>query len=237
MVVERSWPHRVDSGCWVAFSAPMGLQRFEQRLERLVEGVFAKAFRGGLQPVELGRRLVREMDIHRALSVGGTLVPNQFTIALSPDDRERLSAIEHTLVAELVDTARLHAREEGYRFPGAVTVSLVTDPHLAVGSFHVDGRMAEGGPTSGLVLADGSRFDLPDDPVTVGRAPDCDLVLADPTVSKHHFELRHQGADVVLVDLGSTNGTRVNDVGVRDRVLVDGDRIQVGATVLRFETV
>jgi pSer/pThr/pTyr-binding forkhead associated (FHA) protein len=87
------------------------------------------------------------------------------------------------------------------------------------------------------VLADGTRFDLDDRPVTVGRGPDCDLVLADPTVSKHHFELRPRGTDVVLVDLGSTNGTRVNDVGVRDRVLADGDRIRVGATVLRFETV
>jgi hypothetical protein len=215
----------------------MGLQKFEQRLERLVEGAFAKAFRSGLQPVELGRRLVREMDIRRALGVKGILVPNQFAIALSPSDRERFASIEHTLVAELVDTARHHAREEGYRFPGAVTVELVTDAHLAPGSFHVEGRLAEGGPTAGLVLADGSRFDLPEEPVTVGRAPDCDLVLADPTVSKHHFELRQHGTNVVLVDLGSTNGTRVNDVGVRDRVLADGDCIRVGATVLRFETI
>ena len=215
----------------------MGLQHIEQRLERLVEGVFAKAFRGGLQPVEVGRRLVREMDTHRAVGVRGVLVPNQFTIALSPEDRDRFSSIEHTLVAELVDTARQHARDEGYRFPGAVSVELVTDPHVPVGSFHVEGRLAEGGPTAGLVLADGSRFDLPDSPVTVGRAPDCNLVLADPTVSKHHFELRQQGADVVLIDLGSTNGTRVNDVGVHDHVLADGDCIRVGATVLRFETV
>jgi hypothetical protein len=215
----------------------MGLQRFEQRLERLVEGAFAKAFGGGLQPVELGRRLVREMDIHRALGVRGTLVPNRFTIALSPPDRDRFASIEHSLVAELVDTARLHAREEGYRFPGAVSVELVTDAHLAVGSFHLEGRLAEGGPTAALVLADGSRLDVPDEPFTVGRAPDCDLVLADPTVSKHHFELRHRGADVVLVDLGSTNGTRVNDLVVRDRVLADGDCIQVGASTLRFETV
>jgi hypothetical protein len=214
----------------------MGLQKFEQRLERLVEGVFAKAFRGGLQPVELGRRLVREMDTHRALGVRGVLVPNQFRITLSPEDRTRFASIEHTLIAELVDTARHHARDEGYRLPGAVTVELVTDAHLPVGSFHLEARLAEGGPLAGLVLADGSRFDLPERPVTVGRAPDCDLVLADPTVSKHHCELRPEGADVVLVDLGSTNGTRVNDVGVHDRVLIDGDRIRVGATVLRFET-
>jgi len=115
----------------------MGLQRFEQRLERLVEGAFAKAFGGGLQPVELGRRLVREMDLHRALGVRGTLVPNRFTISMSPDDRARFASIEHTLIAELIDTARSHARDDGYRFPGALTVELFTDPHVAVGSFHL----------------------------------------------------------------------------------------------------
>jgi Protein of unknown function (DUF3662)/Inner membrane component of T3SS, cytoplasmic domain len=215
----------------------MGLQKFEQRLERLVEGVFAKAFRGGLQPVELGRRLVREMDMRRTLGVRGTLVPNRFAFALSPADRQRFEAIEHTLVAELVDTARQHARDEGYRFPGAVTVEIVTDGRVATGSFHLTSQLAEGGPVAALVLADGSRHDLADRPVTVGRAPDCDLVLGDPTVSKHHFELRPRGTDVVLVDLGSTNGTRVNDARVRDQVLADGDQIRVGATVLRFETV
>jgi hypothetical protein len=215
----------------------MGLQKFEQRLERLVEGVFAKAFRTGLQPVELGRRLVREMDLHRTLGVRGTLVPNRFTIALSPADRARFEPIEQTLVAELVDTARQYAREENCRFAGAVSVELVTDERLGAGSFRVSSRLAEGGPTAGLVLSDGTRFDVGDKPVTVGRSGDCDLVLTDPTVSKHHIELRPRGGDVVLVDLGSTNGTRVNDIGVRDRVLADGDQIRVGATVLRFEAV
>jgi hypothetical protein len=218
-------------------NAAMGLQKFEQRLEHLVEGVFAMAFRGGLQPVELGRRLVREMDLHRTIGVRGTLVPNRFTIALSAEDRERFSPIEHTLVAELIDTARQHARDEGTRFPGAVSVELVTDDHVRPGAFRLDGVLAEGGATAGLVLADGSRFDVGDKPVTIGRAADCDVVLSDPTVSKHPIEMRPRGTDVVLIDLGSTNGTRVNNVGVRDHVLADGDEIRIGATVLRFEAV
>ena len=215
----------------------MGLQRFEQRLERLVEGVFAKAFRSGLQPVELGRRLVREMDLHRTLGVRGTLVPNRFVIAVGPADRERLAAIEQTLVAELIDTARQHARQQGYRFAGLVSVDLVTEPHLGPGSFRVTGEMAEGGPSGAVVLPNGTRIGIADEPITVGRGSDCDLVLDDPTVSKHHLELRRQGADVVLVDLGSTNGTRVNGAGIRDRVLADGDEVRLGATVLRYEAV
>jgi len=215
----------------------MGLQRFEQRLERLVEGAFAKAFRSGLQPVELGRRLVREMDLNRTLAVHGTLVPNHFTIRLGPADRERLAPIEQTLVSELVDTARQHAREEGYRFAGMVAVDLVTDNRLGPGSFRLEGAMVEGGPTSAVVLGDGTRVGVGDEPVTIGRAADCDLVLADPTISKHHLELRRQGLEVVLIDLGSTNGTRVNGAGVRERVLADGDEIRLGATVLRYEAV
>ncbi len=80
----------------------MGLQQFERRLERLVEGVFAKAFRSGLQPVEIGRRLTREMDLRRTVAPRGTLAPNAFTVVLSPSDRERFAPIEDELVGELV---------------------------------------------------------------------------------------------------------------------------------------
>ena len=70
----------------------MGLQRFERGLERLVEGVFAKAFRSGLQPVELGRRLAREMDLRRSVGVNGMVAPNHYEIALSPVDAERFAS-------------------------------------------------------------------------------------------------------------------------------------------------
>jgi len=215
----------------------MGLQRIEQGLERLVEGAFAKAFRSGLQPVELGRRLVREMDLHRTLGVRGTLVPNHFSIAVGPADRARLAPIEQTLVAELSDSARQHARDEHYRFAGALTVELVTDDHLAPGEFRLHGRLVEGGPASALVLADGTRVGIGEKPLTIGRGPDCDLVLSDPTVSKRHLQVTRQGGQVVLSDLGSTNGTRVNGAGVRERALADGDEIHLGATVLRYEAV
>jgi len=215
----------------------MGLQRFEQRLERLVEGVFAKAFRSGLQPVEIGRRLVREMDLNRTLGVRGTIVPNVFLIALSPADRARFAPLEQTFVAELVDTARQHARDAGYRFLGMVRVEVATDPAQGEGTFRLEGRVVEGGATSAVVLPDGTRIAIGDEPVVVGRAPECDLVLADPTVSKRHLALRRQGSDVVVADLGSTNGTRVNGAGIREQVLNDGDEIHLGATVLRYEAV
>jgi hypothetical protein len=213
----------------------MGLQKFEQRLERLVEGVFAKAFRSGLQPVELGRRLVREMDLGRTVGVRGVLAPNDFVVAVGGEDREQMAPIEQTLVRELVDAAREHAKQESYRLPGPVNVELRTDPTLARGTFRLLARMVEGDAVASVVLADGTRIGVGDDPVTLGRASDCNVVLADPTVSKRHAELRRQGTEIVLIDLGSTNGTKVNGAGIRERALADGDEIRIGATVMRFE--
>src|SRR5256885_11814461 len=105
----------------------MGLQRFERRLERLVEGGFGKAFRSGLQPVEIGRRMVREMDAGRTLGVRGTVVPNQITVSLSTEDLERFAGFRDSLVAELADAAREHARDEGYHFSGPVEVTIAAD--------------------------------------------------------------------------------------------------------------
>ena len=100
----------------------MGLQRFERRLERLVEGAFNKTFRSGLQPVEIGRRFVREVDTGRTLGVRGTVVPNHFVVRLSPEDAERFAGFTDALERELQDAVREHARDEGYHFVGPVDV-------------------------------------------------------------------------------------------------------------------
>jgi hypothetical protein len=215
----------------------MGLQQFERRLERLVEGVFAKAFRSGLQPVEVGRRLTREMDLHRTHGVRGVLVPNIFELALAPTDHERFEQFADTLVRDLADMARQHARDEGYTFVGPVEISLEVDPSLTPGMFLVSSevREAAGGTPGSLVLPDGARIELGDEPVTIGRLPDCEVALDDRNVSRRHAEVRRDGTTFLVVDLDSTNGTRVNGAGVKERRLTDGDTITVGTTTLRFE--
>jgi hypothetical protein len=216
----------------------MGLQQFERRLEHLVEGVFAKAFRGGLQPVELGRRLTREMDAKRTVGVRGTIAPNDFVFALAPADSERLGSFADALVRELADAAREHARGEGYVFVGPVHVTLETEESLSPGMFLTSGTVREaagGAPVGALVLPDGSRVPLADEPVTIGRMADCGVVLTDENVSRRHAEVRRLGGAIMVVDLGSTNGTKVNGAGVRERRLDDGDQITVGTTTLRFE--
>ena len=215
----------------------MGLQGFERRLERLVEGGFAKLFRGGLQPVELGRRLTREMDVQRTNAVRGVLVPNHFTFALSPSDHERFTSFEDALARELADAARGHARDEGYHFIGPVEVTLETDKSLTPGMFLLKGEIVEGegGLVGALVMPDGRRIPVGDEPVTIGRLPECEIVLADSKVSRRHAEVRRDSGVVVVVDLGSTNGTQVNGAGISERTLNDGDAITVGTTTLRYE--
>src|SRR5215207_21845 len=104
----------------------MGLQAFERGVERIVEGVFTRAFRTNLRPIELGRRLVREMDDHRSVDVRGrTIVPNQFRFYLSSTDAGGFAEIHDALVRELADAAREYARDEGYFFMGTVQVELM----------------------------------------------------------------------------------------------------------------
>jgi hypothetical protein len=217
----------------------MGLLGFERRLERLVEGVFSRAFSSGLRPIELSRRLAREMDDQRTVNVRGAVAaPNEFAIALAPEDHEQFAEVEGSLVRELEEAARTHARDQQYVFMGPVEVQVVVDERLRVGAFHVDARFKEGPQGAGagaLVLASGERHPLGREPLTIGRATSSDIVVVDSNASRTHARVEPEGDGWAVVDLGSTNGTRVNGSTISRRRLVDGDEITVGTTRLRFE--
>ena len=217
----------------------MVLRNFERRLERMVEGAFARAFRSGLRPVEIGRRLTREMDDSRSIGVrGNTVVANDFTVNLSQQDADEFADVTDSMSRNLADLARDHAREENYEFMGPVAVQLEVDPKMRVGSFSITARLREGGGGAGagsLVLPNGDRFVLGEAIVTIGRMPDSVITLEDPNVSRNHAEIRPSGETFVLADVGSTNGTKVNGVKVGERILQDGDELTFGSTTLRFE--
>ena len=217
---------------------PVGLQGFERRLERLVEGSFNKAFRSGLQPVEIGHRVTRVLDAGRTLGVSGRPVaPNNIGVYLAPADFERFSSFAEALARELAEAARAHAKDEGYQFVGAVTVTLVPDESLKKGDFDVVAEILEGagGRAGSLILGDGRRVSLGEDAAVIGRASECTVPLNDPRASRRHAEIRPRDDGFVVVDLGSMNGTRVNGVPVHEHLLRDGDEIFVGATSMRFE--
>jgi hypothetical protein len=216
----------------------MGLQQFEERLERLVEGTLAKPFRSNLQPVEIGRRLTREMDLHRRVGVRGLIAPNVFIVTLAPADVDRFANFVEALSRELADAAREHAKIEGYSFLGPVDVQIYEGTRLRTGRFTVNAEVREGVDGLSLVellLPDGTRIAVETEPVVIGRLPECQVVLGDPNVSRRHAEVRRTGEGIVVTDLGSTNGTKVNGVSVREQHLASGDEITVGSPTLVLE--
>ena len=217
----------------------MGLRGFERRLENAVEGVFARAFRSGVRPVEIGRRVERVLDDERTVDVRGrTVVPNEFRVQLSELDHERYADVQDVLERELAETVRARARERGYSFLGPVSVAILSQPQLRTGRFQVGGRMSEGPGGTGagsLVLPDGTRYPLGDRPVRMGRQADCDLLIDEPNASRHHAEIRPDGDGYLLTDLGSTNGTKVNDTLIDRYRLRDGDVVTIGSRHMRFE--
>jgi FHA domain-containing protein len=235
----------------------MGILRdFERRLETMFEGFFARALPGGgLQPVELGKRMVRVMDEQKNVSVANVYVPNEFTFFLSSKDIERLRPVENALDKELGAIARRAAASEGWRLLGPPVIRLVEDDSAAQGTFRVEAIVVEGmdeqadeaGPHTALLqmstdhdaelVVVGSKrrpYPLAKDALSIGRLDSCDIVLSDTGVSRKHAEVRREGDEWVVVDLNSTNGTIVNGQAVRRHRLAEGDRIEVGETTIEY---
>jgi Protein of unknown function (DUF3662)/FHA domain len=121
----------------------MVLRAIEQKIEALFEGVFGRAFRTNVQPVELARKLAKEMDDHRTVSVSRVYVPNEYTIYLSPDDRAQFEGYEGNLRTELQEYLGEHARREQYALLTSPRVGFETDADLDVGEFGIATRMAQ----------------------------------------------------------------------------------------------
>src|SRR2546423_3985206 len=125
------------------------LRNIESKLESLFEGVFGRAFRANVQPVELARKLIKEMDEHRNVSVSRVYVPNEYTVYLAPGDREQFSSYEDQLKDELAEYLAEHARRENYVLLTPPKVQLETDDDLDVGVFGIATRMVQTGPKAG----------------------------------------------------------------------------------------
>lgn len=220
------------------------LEQFESRLDRLVNGAFARAFRAEVQPVEIAAALQREMDDRAAvIDRDRTVTPNHFTVELSPHDHQRLQAFADTIRGELAVVVEEHARHQRYALAGGVDVELGLDPALDTGVFRVTSA-AEAGPSAAqaaalfpgsprLITARGTELPLTGVTVRIGRGADVDLRIDDPSVSRLHAEMT-LSSPAVIRDLGSTNGTFVDDVRVQESAVPDGARVTLGTVVLTF---
>lgn len=151
----------------------------EQRIEGVVERGFRRAFRSSLQPVELARKLAREMDDHKTLSVSKVYVPNEFTVYLAPADRESFASYEHALVVELAAYLETHAGGGGFSMVAPAVVTLETDEDLRPGEFGISCRMADAPPEAAPAAAATSDAPAPEGPAGAA-APAAPVVPTPP---------------------------------------------------------
>lgn len=246
------------------------LRNLESKLAGLVEGTFSRAFKSEVRPVEIARKLAREMDEHKVVSLSRTYAPNEYAVWLSPRDREQFAGYEDELRRELAGYLLEHARRERVALLTQPEIEFRTDERLRLGEFGIQARMVHppegvGGPPSPAgegrttVYSSAERLAAPlrePDPrratarlrvggrtvlvgvqgAVLGRSRDCDVVLEDANVSRHHAELRPSGGSWVVRDLGSTNGVKVNGRRIASpESLKSGDQLELGTSRLVFE--
>lgn len=119
------------------------LRSLEEKIAGLVEGTFSRAFRSEVRPVEIARKLAREMEDHKSMSVSRTYVPNEYRVFLSPRDRERFSGYEGALAAELGGYLLEHARRERLSLLSRPVVEFETDERLGLGEFGIQTRVVQ----------------------------------------------------------------------------------------------
>jgi len=227
-----------------------GLQRFEQRLESMISGAFARAFRSAVQPVEIAAALQRECDNNaQILSRERRMVPNDFHVELSPTDLDRLAPFDSALADELVHQVEEHARLQGYVFPGPISIDFEATEDLTTGRFRILSKAAarvQSNATHTQVrraraVLEVNRTQQPLVPpgLVVGRGTDADLRINDPGVSRRHIEFGVQatGRDgtelaIEVRDLGSTNGMLVDGHKVSRAALHDGSQVRIGNTTM-----
>ncbi len=240
------------------------LSDFEDRLARTVEGMFAGAFRSPVQPAELAKTLAKAMDDSRLVGVGKVYVPVEYTVTLSEADSKELGTIAETLAGELETYLIAYAQEEGYHLTSHPKVRIETSGDLKLGRFMVHADAQTIGPSDGDLVPDEERISSPTpasrrkarghlntlstvtvsgishdvalkgDRVLVGRLADCDICLDDANASRNHAVFVHHADGWWIEDMGSTNGTLVNDQPIERCRLQDGDVIQVGVTRLVY---
>jgi len=230
-----------------------GFQNLEHRLEQMISGAFARAFRSAVQPVEISAALQRECDNNaQILSRDRRLVPNDFHVELSTSDLERLAPYDSALADELVTQLRAHADQQGYVFPGPVTLAFEPAEDLTTGRFRIRSRAqakvtgpAPGTPSEArraraMLEINGTRHPLQPPGLVVGRGTEADVRINDPGVSRRHIEFTVGGESGIAIevhDLGSTNGMLVDGHRIIHAGLRDGSQVKIGNTTMTVRVV
>lgn len=200
--------------------------RVERRLEGAVNGVFARAFKGDVQPVEIAARLQRELDAEaKLMSRERRLVPNEFVVRLSQHDYDRLAPYGKTLMNELLPELKSHAQSMGYVFNGAIMIHLELDDSLPTGRFTISSS-AVAQPAQGAVAAPSAGAQPAGTPADADQAAEATATM--PTVAEEATARSRMVLEVggvrhplqppgLVVGRGADADLRVDDPGVSRR--------------------
>ncbi|HWE62848.1 MAG TPA: DUF3662 and FHA domain-containing protein [Chloroflexota bacterium] len=238
------------------------LARFEAMMESMVERPFARLLRTRMQPIEVAKRLAREMEAERTVAINRVLVPNSFVVSLSAEDFDHFAPIQAMLQREMATYVKDYAAEHKYSMPGEPSVTLERDQSLRPSALRISARMDEPDrspataplqPTQVMPAGDvpvpkappspnkrarieleGASCYLDRDVVTLGRGLDNDVVVEDRRVSRHHARIQFGPRGWEIMDLASTNGTFVNGRQVKQRLIDHGATISLGGLEMKF---
>jgi hypothetical protein len=232
------------------------IARLEAHLERLVEGAFTHIFGRTIRPHEIAVQLARAMEDGVVPARAGdprSLAPDQYVIHMHPRVVEQLNKRQPALTQILSEHMVELATNAGYRLDHAPSIRLLPDPNISIGRIAVNAKHSRGqkertaimkrvefppeqeSPRNPQLLINGERAVPLDQPLfNVGRSRDNHIVLDDPSVSRHHLQLRLRFGRFTLFDAQSQSGTFVNDVLIKEHRLQAGDVIRIGNTSLIY---
>ena len=233
------------------------LENFEERLGKIVNGSFSKAFKSQVQPVELAAGLQGEIDSRVTNINGEQIAPNIFIIGLAQQDFERLSGYFSALANELGEVATKYCIEQRYSPADRPEISFVLENGFNTGDFRIKSTSGKASDaqvnqvvltpaeplapipvmtesvTPHLRTIEGDDYPLTQSVTNIGRGTDADIQVNDSGVSRIHCSIV-LGSEVLIRDNGSTNGTLVDGNRITEAVLHDGSIIKVGNTTLTY---
>ncbi len=211
------------------------LERLEAALEQAIEGGLAR-LGGGVQPLEVARRLQAAMTDARLIGPEYAYVPNRYQVRLADEDFEVFAGVAEDIAEQLSAYLEQCAREESSAYGHQIRVELKGGAERR-GRIEVAHQFEDSAPGARLLIESGQpggNFAVGERAV-IGRDPDCEVQLTEGRVSRRHVQLEWTYRGYLLRDLGSRNGTFVNGVQVDEAILADGDLLEVGLVQLRFD--
>lgn len=237
------------------------LDRIENALENVIEGIFRRNTNTQIQPVEIGRNLLKVMENQKRVSISKNYVPNSYEIYLNPDQAQVFKSMHNTLAQELKEVLHDKARKEELSFIGDLQIVFLENSQLASNDVQVKAYYLEDKELT-PVKSDGTfhtqvfttidqivrqpflvfrnnegerMISLVETPFSIGRSKQCDFTINDTNVSRTHALLCLENDSWKIKDNGSTNGTFVNEVKVSESVLQHNDLIRIGTTELTYK--